>query len=298
MFCNYCGKELADGAKFCNYCGAQTAAPQAQPASQPAPQPVFEPLSQVPAQPEQTAQQPQEKKKGNWLVTAIVALVVFFVVRSCTTNALTGNSGSSGSSYGSSYTTSSNQPGQSNGLINLSSKPSPVSGCLYGALYRNGTLTYGSARLRLSGYHLLDGENGGTDFLMSSDESVLLTVNKSVEVNVSYDASDESGMLASFSGSSFSNVKMVSFKKYTVDGYPVIRYIVRCTESGVDQYIGELIVFPAKTANELMRINMYALAEAGTAPIDRVFDTLSISPDYALGTGETEDFGINQITAK
>ena len=298
MFCNYCGKEIADGAKFCSYCGAQTAAPQAQPAPQPAPQPVFEPVSQAaPVQPEQTAQQPQEKKKGNLLVTAIIALAVFFLARSCTTKVLTGNSGSSGSSYSSSsYTSSSSQSSQSSGLINLS-KPSPVSNCFYGALYRNGTLTYGSARLRLSGYQLLDGENNGTDFLISSDETVLLNVNKTSEINVSYDATDEKGILSSFAGSSSSNVKMVSFKKYTVDGYPVIRYILRGTEGGVDQYIGELIVFPSKTASELMRINMLALAEVGTGPIDQVFDTLAISPDYDV-SGETDDFGINQITAK
>ncbi|MBE5779712.1 MAG: zinc ribbon domain-containing protein [Clostridiales bacterium] len=288
MFCNYCGKELADSAKFCNYCGAQTTAAVH---TQPAPQPVAQ---AAPAQPEQPAdaQQPQQKKKGNFLVTAIIALVVFFVVRSLTINALTGKTGSSSTPYN-------NSSSQSGGLIDVSSsKPSPLSNCFYGALYHNGTLTYGSARLHLSGYHLLNNENGGADLLVSSDESIYFGVDKSVEVGVSYAASDKNDMLSSFSGSEFSNVKMVSFKKYTVDGYPVIRYIVRCTMDGLDQYIGELIVFPAKQANELMRFNMFALAEAGTAPIDQVFDTLSISSDYDLSSGETVDFGINQITFK
>lgn len=291
MFCNYCGKEIADGAKFCNYCGAQTAATQAQPAPQPAPQPMFEPEEQAaPVQVDQAASAQQPRKKGNLLVTIIIALAVFFLVRSLTTKALTGDSGSSSHSYSTSSS-------QSSGLI-AQSKPSPVENCLYGALYRNGTLTYGSARLRLSGYSLVDGQNGGSDFLMSSDGNVLLSVNKTVGANISYDASDESSLLKSFSGGAYSNVKMVYFKKYTVDGYPVIRYIVSCTEGDLDQYVGEIIVFPAKTANELLHLSMFSLAEVGYDPIDRVFDTLSISSDYDISSGDTESFGITQITVK
>lgn len=289
MFCNYCGKELADGAKFCNYCGAQTAAPQAQPAPQPAPQPVFEPLSQVPAQPEQTtpAQQPQEKKKGNWLVTAIVALAVFLLVRSCTSNALTGNSGSS-------YSSSSSQ---STGIINLT-KPSPTSTCHYGALYRNGSLTYGSARVRLSGYSLIDGQGGGKDLLISSDGNALFSVDKKNHINMSYDASTEQSMLSSISATGATDARMISFRKYEVDGYPVIRYIARCKINGTDSYIGELIICPEKEPNETLRLIMYANAEGSYSPIDKVFDTLSISSGYALSSSDTDTSGVNQITVK
>ena len=278
MFCNHCGKEVANGARFCNYCGAPvTAAP-----AQPAPQSV--PVQQPQAEP--AAQQPEEKKKKNPLVTIIIAVAVFFLVRSLTTNMLTNNS-----------KPSSNTSSQSSGLINLT-KESPLSTCYYGALYENGTLTYGSARVRLSGYTLLDGTGSEPDYLMSADESVLLAVDKTLEVNASFDASDEQGILDSFVGSSFSNVKMVSFNKYTVAGYPVIRYIVSCTADGTDQYVGELIIMPNENPTETMRLSMYALKEVGSGPINQVFDSLSLSPAYALKPGDTQATGIKQITVK
>lgn len=56
MFCENCGKNLPDGARFCNGCGAKTAPAQAarqeaeRPAVNTAPPPVYTPTAQTPPQ--------------------------------------------------------------------------------------------------------------------------------------------------------------------------------------------------------------------------------------------------------
>ena len=274
MFCNNCGKEIVDGAKFCNYCGAQINA---------------QPRAEQPAQPVQPAQQqaaPEgEKKGGKRFLSILIAVVVFFAVRYATENIISGKKSAANTTSGSS------------GVIDIN-KPNPMSTCFYGALYQDGYLTYGSARVRLSGFELIPGGEGENDWLMSADSTVLLGVNKTLEVGVSYDASDANGILKSYSGSSFTDIQMVDFRKYEQNGYPVIRYLMRCNDDGLDEYIGELIILPEKTANEAMRITMYALAESGINPINEVFDSLSISSAYSLKSGDTTEMGVQQITVK
>jgi len=273
VFCNNCGREIVDGAKFCNYCGAATNA-QPRPAQA--------------AQPVQPAQAPKEGSKGGKrFLSIVIAVAVFFVVRYATENLFFGKKSSSGT------TTSTS----SSGVIELK-QSSPLTTCLYGGLYQDGYLTYGSARVRLPGYKLLPGEGSEGDLLMSADDTALVGVNRTIEANVSFDASDEDGILNSYQNSGYANVRMADFRKYEVSGYPVIRYIISCTDDGVDEYIGELIILPGKTANEAMRISMVGLAECGTAPIDQVFDSLSISSAYNLKPGDVSDMGIEQITVK
>lgn len=276
MFCNNCGKEIVDGAKFCNYCGAQT---NTQPRMA---QPVQPAQSAQPAQQQAPA---EEKKGGKRFLSILIAVVVFFAVRYATENIISGKKSATNTSSG------------STGVIEIN-KPNPLSTCYYGALYQDGYLTYGSARVALNGFKLIPGGEGEGDWLMSADETVLLGVNKTLEASVSYDASDADGILKSYSGSSFTNVQMVDFRKYEQNGYPVIRYIISCNEDGLDQYIGELIILPGKTASEAMRISMYTLAENGSAPIDQVFDSLSISSAYNLKSGDTTEMGVEQITVK
>lgn len=274
MFCNNCGKEIVDGAKFCNYCGAQTNT---------------QPRMAEPAQPVQPTQQQaapvEEKKGGKRFLSILIAVAVFFVVRYATENIFFGKKSTANTSTGSS------------GVIEIS-RPNPLSTCYYGALYQDGYLTYGSARVALNGFKLLPSGEGENDWLMSADDTLLVGVNKTLEVGVSYDASDADGILKSYSGSSFTNMQMVDFRKYEQNGYPVIRYVMSCNEDGLDEYIGELIILPEKTANESMRITVCSLAESGIGPINEVFDSLSISSAYNLKSGDTTDMGVQQITVK
>lgn len=85
MFCQKCGKEISNQAKFCNYCGTPVndVQPQAAPASQAAPQ----------------AKSAKKGRAGQTLVTIIVALVVYFVVRGVTENALTNKQRVSGTPW-------------------------------------------------------------------------------------------------------------------------------------------------------------------------------------------------------
>ena len=301
MFCYKCGKEISDKAQFCNFCGAQMSGAQTRPApaAQPVQRPVQQPVRQAAEQPAQQAEQPKENKAGKRIVSILVAVVVFFVVRYATENMLTGKKTTPTSSnkieiFNSSSTNTSTS---SSGEIEIF-KPSPVSTCYLGGLYQNDELIYGSAKVRVPGYSLLPGEDGGMDFLMSPDGTVLVSVNKTIEVNASYDASTEEGMLRSFQADGYMDVRMIDFRKYMVDGYPVIRYIVNYEDSDLEQYVGELIILPSREASEALRIDMYALAETGYTPINTVFDTLSISPSYALDAGDTTEFGLQQITAK
>ena len=91
MFCNKCGKQVADTAKFCNYCGAvlpvakvatapkEVIQPKPSPTSvQPQPTPIS-PLS-IPGQSRQASVPPQPKKKKNWIRIALILLSVLLVV--------------------------------------------------------------------------------------------------------------------------------------------------------------------------------------------------------------------------
>ncbi|MBE5802831.1 MAG: hypothetical protein E7319_11185 [Clostridiales bacterium] len=150
----------------------------------------------------------------------------------------------------------------------------------------------------MPGYSLMPGENGSGDWLISSDDSSLFSVNRQLEIGISYDASDADGILKSYANDGVSNVSMVSFRKYMVDGSPVIRYIIKGTVDGLDEYIGELIVFPDKKPSETMRLSMVNLAEIGYDRIDQVFDTLEISSEFTLTQNDTQAVGYNRITAK
>ena len=237
-----------------------------------------------PTKPRQTA---EPKKKGKTMLTLIIAAVVFFAVRQITYNTMT-SSGKIG-----------NSTTNSTGVIEVTgvSKPSLTDACLYGALYQNGELTYGMTKLSMPGYTLMPGEGDEGDFLMSADGNCLFSVNKNLEImNVSFDATTAEGLLASFAN--YTDATMVEFEKKYINDYPVIRYIVRCMVEGTDQYIGETIVFPAETAKETIRLDLYQLAESGYGEIDRVFDSLNIYPHFAPTYADTNVMGLNRITVK
>ena len=77
MFCNKCGQEISDQAKFCNHCGAAINNTQ--------------PRQPVQPQVDQQFQSTPAKKKGKGgktMLTILVALVVYFGVRAITENVL------------------------------------------------------------------------------------------------------------------------------------------------------------------------------------------------------------------
>lgn len=181
-------------------------------------------------------------------------------------------------------------------------KVDPTDTCYLGALYQDGYVTYGSARLNMPGYtmyydHIID-----DDVLVSSDGNAYFSVDLDFNLSgdkVSYTKSDEDGILLSYSIHSYdTDVSMVDFRKYKEDGFRVIRYIVSYVENGVDCYAAELIVFPSEQASSTMRLMMNAYGAEGFSEINRVFDTLSISSDYNLVSGSTDGTGTNQITVR
>ena len=286
MFCEKCGKEISNQANFCNFCGAKVAParPQAAPAPQPAPKPQPAPAAQT-----SSSSAKQQKKKGTFgktVVSCIVAVIVYFVVRYVTEEFIMGTRNDS------------TPKNNTSGTITLKNPPLTDS-CLYGGLYQDGYLTYGLARVTAPGYSLVNGEGANSDYLLSADQETLISVNKQIEVGVSYEKTTEQSMLSSITANAnISNAKMINFKKYTVDGYYVIRYIAQCTVNGGDKYFGELIVFPDASPANTLRFYMETIKYNGFTAINQVFDTLSISSAYALKAGDTVDFGVNQITQK
>ena len=102
MFCNKCGKKIADNIKFCNYCGAalpvqvavvppkEVVQPKPTPAPipeppKPTPQQVSIQPQPIPVQPQPIPVQPQPnleqpKKKKNWMKVPLIILSVLLVI--------------------------------------------------------------------------------------------------------------------------------------------------------------------------------------------------------------------------
>ena len=292
MYCTNCGKQIPDNAKFCSHCGTrmELGHPQYAPRQQPAPQwsapaaPVQQPAP--PAQPIPT------KKKGGFgrrLLSIAVAVAVYFCVRYATEAALTPRTKAP-------ETTTPENSGVIQ--INPDVLPSLTDSCIYGALYQDGYVTYGLARVYMPGYFLLPGEGDERDWLMSEDGTCLFSASKQLELmEISYANSTEESIMQSFTQEDAA-VTMVDFQKTNVGGFPVVRYIVHYVTADMDQYAGELIVFPGETARETLRMSIFQLAEAGYEEINQVFDTLHIFADHALSAEDTGVIGLNRITVK
>lgn len=278
MFCQKCGKEIPDQAKFCNYCGAQVTIAQTQTA---------------PQQPVQQSDPPRKKgSAGRFILSVLVVLAAYYGVRYVTQTMLTGPKSSAAPSE-------STASSESSGLITVHDT-SLLNSCTYGALYQDGYLTYGLTRLHIPGYSLVAGEGDETDYLISPDSTTVFNALTHLEIGgISYDASDKESILKSYSNSSdFSNASMIDFRKYSVDGFPVIRYIVKCTEGNLEVYMGELIACPSKMPNQTLRLCLQTLTENGYDEINRIFDTLEISSKFELSYEDTQTMGLNRITVK
>ena len=275
MFCQNCGREISDQAKFCNYCGAPVNAARQQTASKAH---------------EVTPEKPKKKgKAGSTIVTILVALVVYFGVRAITENVLTNKNKPVST------------PQQSQGIIEVTGDVSTaMSSCMYGGLYQNGTLQYGMTKLTVPGYSLLPGEGDERDWLISENSTCLLAAYKQNEImGVSYNASTEATLLESFRNT-YGSAEMIDYRKTEVNGFPVIRYIVAYTDSDVYLYEGGLIVFPSETTKETIRLCMFAdIASGGSdSDINRVLDSLQVSSSFKLTYDDTQTMGLNRITVK
>lgn len=275
MFCQNCGKEISDQAKFCNYCGAPVNAARQQTVSKA--------HEAAPVKPK------KKGKAGSTIVTILVALVVYFGVRAITENVLTNKNKPSST------------PRQSQGIIEVTGDTSvAMSSCIYGGLYQDGILQYGMTKLTAPGYSLLPGEGDERDWLISGDSTCLLAAYKQNEImGVSYNASTEASLLESFRNT-YGSAEMIDYRKTEVNGFPVIRYIVAYTDSDVYLYEGGLIVFPSETTKETIRLSMFAdIASGGSdSDINRVLDSLQVSSSFKLTYDDTQTMGLNRITVK
>lgn len=275
MFCQNCGKEISDQAKFCNYCGAPVNAARQQTVSKA--------HEAAPVKPK------KKGKAGSTIVTILVALVVYFGVRAITENVLTNKNKPSST------------PRQSQGIIEVTGDTSvAMSSCIYGGLYQDGILQYGMTKLTAPGYPLLPGEGDERDWLISGDSTCLLAAYKQNEImGVSYNASTEASLLESFRNT-YGSAEMIDYRKTEVNGFPVIRYIVAYTDSDVYLYEGGLIVFPSETTKETIRLSMFAdIASGGSdSDINRVLDSLQVSSSFKLTYDDTQTMGLNRITVK
>ena len=271
MYCKNCGKEISDQAKFCNYCGTQMSMTVSKVEYQPEPQP--------------TAVPKKKGRTGKRILILLMAVVIYIMVRYVAESALTAKPKEV------------KQKSESGTILDLS-QPSLADACIYGGLYEDGYLRYGMTKLYVPGYELLPGEAGEGDYLMNEDGNCMLTVNKQTElVPISFDATNRESLLQSIRNMD-SNAEIVSYKQLELNGYPVIRCIARCTIEGMDQYIGELIVFPEEVAKETIRLNMYELAEYGFDEIEEVFESLNIYPQFAPKAEDTNVIGLSRITVK
>ena len=282
MFCSNCGKEISNQARFCNHCG--------------------QPVNNVPAQSAAGAQPAPVKKKSNVFLTIVIFFVFAFVFTGVRTmakkeqeNRWKEDSQNTGKIEIINPDSSSEKDSASDVDIEKAKNA-----CLYGGLYQDDVLRYSMTKLDVPGYSLLTGEGDERDWLVSPDGACLIAAYRQLEIpEASYDASTEEGLLNSYK-STYGDANMVSFKKYHVNGFPVIDYIVAYTADGFSQYQGELIIFPSETTNQTIRLAMFVDVSTGTSAnvIHDVFDTLDISLDYTITMDETGTVGLNRITVK
>ena len=288
MYCSKCGKELPDQTQFCTHCGARQNVGQPQQVRQP-------------QQPQQTASSGSKTGMGKTILLIVAIAVVIMVVRGLFFSKGSSNTVSNNTSTNtiSQSSNSSNSSGLSSGT-NAGTAIDLTSSCAYGALYENDYLIYGAARLYLPSYEsLIAGEGNEADNLVYWDETRLFNVNMQSEIGgVSYANTTEEGMLTSVQ-SVFLDASVVKFEKTRVNGFQVVRYIIECTNAnGIQQYLGEMILFPEDPAYETVRFGMVVARDEGYSCINQTFDTLEISSDFILTYEDTGTMGAGRITVK
>ena len=298
MYCSRCGKQIPDQSKFCSHCGAQMYVPQA--AENRAPSK----MNNVP--------QPAAPKKSSgilrWFLTVAVAAFVFVGVRELTEGILKQkevNDRLEQKSASQSVVLEKNtDSGSDSGLQTILPEQAGIDeamdSCFNGALYQDGYVRYGMAKLYIPGFSLLPGEGDDRDWLISPDNALLFAASRQLEIpEVSFDSSNEEGMLKSYE-QAYSDVSMIDYQKYYLQGFPVIEYTVCYSADGFYQYQGELIIFPKETTDKTIRLTMFLDVSSGLGinEINQVFDTLQLSTDYQVTAYEADVVGMNRITVK
>lgn len=293
MFCQYCGKQIADDARFCNYCGKQVKTVGSGTAS-----------SQTATQ--QKAAPAKSGGFGKTLMTIVLCAAVFLAVKYIAENVAEKKANEAANSNPEPTISLNSNSGSSfeQGLQDIEMPNAEIQdamdSCARGAIYEEGFLRYGLTKLYMPGYTLLPGEGDDRDWLVSpTGGSVVAAYHQPEIVDVSFDASDGEGMLNSYLAN-YSDAAMMDFQKYEVNGYPVIRYIVRYTADDVTQYHGELIVFPCETTDETIRLAVFedVASGYGMEEINAVFNTLAVSHEFRVSGDETTVMGANRITVK
>lgn len=298
MYCSKCGKQIADQSRFCSYCGAQVYGPQ---------------TTETRAQPREThVQQPAPAKKSNgllrWVVTVAISAFVFVGVKNMTegildqkaTNERLEQKKANQQSTQLFDHDSNFEEGFKEALTADPDVTDAMDSCFNGALYQDGYVRYGMTRLHIPGFSLLPGEGDERDWLISPDNALLFAAYRQLEIpEVSFDNSNEEGMLKSYE-QAYSDVSMIDYQKYYLQGFPVIEYTVCYSADGVYQYQGELIIFPREATDKTIRLTMFLDVASGLSisEINQVFDTLQISTDYQVTASEADIVGLNRITAK
>lgn len=291
MYCKECGKKIDDHAKFCNFCGARVTSvqPGAASAQQAAARPVQpQPAPQAAAQPVQPQSAPQaaapKKKSGNKGLVILIILIILGAIGYFSEAYLNGELDNTFVSD----------------IFGKKDDTSLTASCTYGAVYQNGYLTYGKARIYVPGCTLQKGSGTVSDYLITESGTGIIRVDNPVNFNeeISYNASTAEGIKNSFIFSDFTDVEIVEFKKYKVDGYPVIQYIASGNVDGTPEYFGELIVFPSEKTNTTLRFSMEMLATDGYYEMTVRFDSLIIDPDFILTMDDTQTIGETRIIAK
>lgn len=286
MFCSNCGKEISNQAKFCNHCGT--------------------PVNNAPAQTSSAAQSAPAKKKGkagSTFLSLVLVAAVFFGARFITEKFLADQNKDSSQGYGKieiNNQDSNFEKGFKEALEEDPDIQDAMSSCMYGALYQNDELRYGMTKLVVPGYSLLEGEDEERDWLMSPDGACLIAAYRQLEIpDVSYDASTEEGMLASYR-QTYSDASIMSYEKYYVNGFPVINYIIAYTANDIYQYQGELVIFPSETTGMTIRLTMFVDVASGYGSYDiqKIFDTLEVSTELTMDLEDTGALGLNTITVK
>lgn len=299
MYCSRCGKQIPDESRFCSYCGAQVYMPQAAENRTP---PKVNNVQQQPAAP---------KKSGGvlrWFLTVAVAAFVFAGVREMTEGILMQKEVNERLEQKRASQSAIQEKGTDSGsdaefktiLPEQADIDEAMDSCFNGALYQDGYVRYGMTRLHIPGFSLLPGEGDERDWLISPDNALLFAAYRQLEIpEVSFDNSNEEGMLKSYE-QAYSDVSMIDYQKYYLQGFPVIEYTVCYSADGVYQYQGELIIFPREATDKTIRLTMFLDVASGLSisEINQVFDTLQISTDYQVTASEADIVGVNRITAK
>lgn len=169
--------------------------------------------------------------------------------------------------------------------------------CAYGALYKDEQLTYGAARLQMPGYTLIPRSKTENDVLFSAETDCLFMADYMEKSQAfSFEEITQDDFTKIFQNT-VPNVSRVDFKKYTVDGYPVIRFCTQGTTDNDEICMAVLMIMPETVSKGAIYLMLLGGSEAEDY-IQGVLDTLEISSDFAPSYEDTGIKGTKRITQK